>query len=266
MKRIILLLCCLSVSVIAPVTNAHAASAYRVAFVADNDILSVRSGPGVEFDEVGQLPYNASDVVVTGAAQSASDGGTWVPVQWNAISGWVNRYFLTEQVDGDQFCGDLYAYSQVFNLLSAVRGRVGEAFGMMTGSSRGLLLRRHRWDTEVRLMPAEVTQMFSDATVRDWGVGQGSGEPIRGTFAEVMLPLLDRDMLSASRIACNVLLGGGTTGLLTLPAEYQQLNFISVYRPGVSGDELNWGSWAIGIEYWDGIPVIAFLVHYEWEI
>ena len=42
----------------------------------------------------------------------------------------------------------------------------------------------------------------------------------------------------------------------------------SVYRPAIDDEDniFDWGSWVIGIEYWDGTPHLVYFVHYEWEI
>jgi uncharacterized protein YraI len=267
MKRIVaVFLCWLCLAVGYPHPTL-AADLYRVAFVADNDFLSVRSGPGVEYAEVGQLPYNATDVAYTGTTQSATDGGLWVTIQWNAITGWVNRYFLTQQVGTSTFCSDLAAYKVLVNFIDAVQSRDGAAMTTLTDDWRGLLLRRHMWNTEVWISPNEVSRIFTDPTARDWGTASGSGNPLNGSTAQVILPLLDKDLVGGQQIACDQILAGGTTSLVALPTEYQQVHFFSVYRPAPDASrELEWGSWAIGVEYWDGTPVIAFAVHYEWEI
>jgi uncharacterized protein YraI len=269
MKRIVMVfLCWLCLATVYPIpASAADSNLYRVAFVADNDFLSVRSGPGVEYAEVGQLPYNASDVVYTGTLQSASDGGLWVTIQWNAITGWVNRYFLTQQVETTIFCSDLAAYKLIVNFVSAVQNHDGAALSTLTGPLRGILLRRHTWNPEVELLPAEVSGLFTDPTVRVWGIGAGSGNPITGSTTQVIVPLLDADLIGGQQIACDQILAGGTTSLVVLPIEYRQVHFFGIYRPAPNDDHaLEWGSWAIGVEYWDGKPVIAFAVHYEWEI
>ena len=85
--------------------------AFRVAGVASDDTLNVRSGPGVEFSVVGELPYNAVDVRNLDAVPvNACDGTTgltryerdnfWTKILWErsgvAVSGWVKSGFLKE--------------------------------------------------------------------------------------------------------------------------------------------------------------------------
>jgi hypothetical protein len=56
--------------------------------------------------------------------------------------------------------------------------------------------------------------------------------------------------------------------LVQVPPEYIGFNYYSVYRTAVDDEDnpFDWGSWVIGIEYWDGLPYLVYLIHYEWEI
>jgi hypothetical protein len=98
-------------------------------------------------------------------------------------------------------------------------------------------------------------------------VADGSGAPIEGAFSKTMLPLIDRNLTPASVSGCDEILHGGTAGLVKLPASYEGVNYYSLYRPAGPDDfELDWGTWVIGIERWQGQYYLSFLVHYEWEI
>jgi len=246
----------------APVTSGP----YQVAFVADNDVLNVRSGPGISNPAGSTLAYNATDIMITGAGQEVS-GSTWVPVQKGSQTGWVNRSFLTEQVTPATFCADARVTALLENLKAAISGRDGAALAELVHPARGLLIRHNWWNPEVRLSHDEVSAFFTDSRSRDWGVQDGSGLPLNGSSAAIILPMLDEDLLNAAQTDCDELLGGNTAGIVTLPAEYSALNFLSVYRPAPDEENpFDWGSWAIGVEFWEGRPFLAFLVHYEWEI
>nr|WP_290668505.1 SH3 domain-containing protein [Ardenticatena sp.] len=66
---------------------------YRVVRVAEDDVLNVRSGPGVAYEIVGALPPNAEGVRITGEPVQVNDS-FWVPIEWNGVSGWVNGFYL----------------------------------------------------------------------------------------------------------------------------------------------------------------------------
>lgn len=239
---------------------------YQVAFVLDNDVLNVRSGAGVSNGIVWELPPDAGDIFITGSGQIV-DGSLWVPIrQYNQI-GWVNSRYLTETLSPKVFCRDARAIALLLNLKTAVERHDGALLASLVNQERGLLLRLNRWNTEVQLTSEEVFSLFTDPTVRNWGSGQGSGLPIDGTAQNILLPLLDGDLLPDDLLSCNQALGGGTTGLLSLPDGYEGINFYSIYRTAPNDENtFDWGAWAVGIEYWNGIPYISFLVHYEWEI
>ncbi len=82
----------------APTANTDVA-AYRVIDVADDDILNVRSGPGVDNDVIAMLSPYADGVLTTGTATFTDDGAEWWEVVISTgLTGWVNSRFL-ESVD-----------------------------------------------------------------------------------------------------------------------------------------------------------------------
>lgn len=70
---------------------------YVVANVAPDDGLNMRSTPGVQGDIVLVLPSNAHGVLGLGEEQSLGRS-TWIKVSWGGKQGWVNKYYLRENV------------------------------------------------------------------------------------------------------------------------------------------------------------------------
>lgn len=64
--------------------------AFRVTNVAAADVLNVRDGPSPSNVVVGMLAPDARAIRITGPCRSG-----WCPVAHEAMSGWVNRSFLT---------------------------------------------------------------------------------------------------------------------------------------------------------------------------
>ena len=235
---------------------------YAVAFVESTDVLNIRSGPGVVNNIVGALPPTASDVQMTGDGQIVS-GSTWVPIQQGSLTGWVNSRFLTQVVADELFCSDAAVGQLLDQLETAVANQDNTLFAQLINPERGLRVRLRWSESEIRL---NNNALFSDPTSHNWGVAAGSGEQIIGSPAQILLPLLQADFLTATESACNQLLVGPTAGLTPTPNMYKPINYYSFYRPG--GEEfagLNWGSWAIGVELWRGQYCISTLVHYQWE-
>jgi hypothetical protein len=249
-----------------PPTDTPGPELYRVAFVLSNDVLNVRDRPGVDNPMIGSLSPNATDVEITGAGTQV-DPSLWVPIQAGRLTGWVNSRFLTGQVDTDAFCHDAGAEAIIEQLKASVQARDGQALAALVHPQRGLRLRHDWWNSEVKLTGDEVSRFYTAPTRYDWGHADGSGLPISGSVRDVLLPLLDKDLVGATKLVCGAVAGGPTAGMLQLPYEYEAVNIYTVYRPVPDdGQDYDWGSWAVGIEYWQGQLYLSFLVHYAWEI
>jgi hypothetical protein len=132
---------------------------------------------------------------------------------------------------------------------------------------RPLHIRRHWWNPESILDSKIIPEIFTSTQSYDWGIADGSGDAIVGTFDAVIKPLLEKDLIGATEIGCGHILHGGTAGFVRLPNAYEGINFYSLYRPaGPDEFELDWGTWVVGIETWQGVHRLTFLVHYDWEI
>lgn len=248
-----------------PTVDIDTEATYRIVHVDESDILNVRSGAGVGNSIVTTLAPGTTGVRIVGFGQTVDDS-LWVPINVDESSGWINSNFLTEEIPGDEFCNDPETAALLDELKSAVQNRDGESLAAITMPDRGLRIRRY-WDSEgVRFENQQVNSLFDITESYFWGVQDGSGEDINGSFSEVMLPLLDRDLLGSTQTGCNEILNGGTAGIIQLPFRYEGVNYYSAYRPAPAGQELDWGTWVAGIERWQDEYFISFLVHYQWEI
>jgi hypothetical protein len=59
-----------------------------------DDVLNVRSGPGVDFDVVAELDPLATGITATGHNRSVDDEGFWSEVSVDGATGWANVAFL----------------------------------------------------------------------------------------------------------------------------------------------------------------------------
>lgn len=66
---------------------------FRVAGVIDGDTLNVRSGPSETHPAVGRIPASGRGVQIVGTCRD-----TWCPIKHGRLKGWVNRYYLAEDV------------------------------------------------------------------------------------------------------------------------------------------------------------------------
>lgn len=238
---------------------------YQVAFVTNDDTLNVRSGPGVNFAVVGELDPQAAGVQITGDGRMV-DGSTWVPVTAGSLRGWVNSRFLTADLPEADFCNDQAVVTLVAELKTAVSNRDNTLLGQLIHPERGLRLHTYWWNPVVLISGEEIQRLFTSRTTYDWGIEDGSGFPIFGSFARVVLPDLERDLLPATEEGCNKILHGATAGLVRLPDGYEQVPFVSLYRSAGDEIEFDWGTWVIGVEWWNGRYYLSYLVHFGYEI
>jgi hypothetical protein len=99
----------------------------------------------------------------------------------------------------------------------------------------------------------------------DWGMGTGSGAPVKGTFSGVILPAL-QDVFQNVTMTCNEIKLGGASYAVGWPAEYANVNFYSLYNPGIAQNgNLDWRTWLAGVEYVNGKPYLFALLNYQWE-
>jgi len=65
---------------------------YRVANVASNDVLNVRSGPSDDYSILEGIPHDGRGIQIVGTCT-----GIWCPVDYRGARGWVDRQFLTSE-------------------------------------------------------------------------------------------------------------------------------------------------------------------------
>ncbi|MCP4427429.1 MAG: hypothetical protein GY803_23315 [Chloroflexi bacterium] len=239
---------------------------YQVAFVEADDTLNVRSGPGVNNGVVAELAPNAGGALITGPGQLVS-GSTWVPIAADGVTGWVNGRYLTQTVSDAAFCQDDAVMALVETLKTAVANQDGALLAQHIHPERGLRIRHAWWNPEIKINQAEARHIFASSTNYDWGVQDGSGNPIVGSFAQEILPMLQEDLAPATEVGCNEILHGGTAGYVRLPEGYEQVRVMALHHPGTEEFAgMDWGTWAVGIEQWQGKYYLSFLVHFAWEI
>lgn len=241
-----------------------------VVLLPETEVLTLHAQPGEGAPVVASVDPRASGLAHQRNLQIV-EGAAWLEITTpEGVTGWANTRYLTAQVSAEAFCLDTRVNELVTQFSQAVQKRDGQALAQLASPTHGLRIRHEWWNPEVVFAtPQEIAVLFSDITSREWGLGDGSGLPIQGTFNEVILPGLD-DVLGQASPACNTLeqglAAGGTAGFIEWPFEYANFNYVSVYRPAPPGDELNWRTWAIGIEFVAGQPYIVALVQYHWEI
>lgn len=249
-----------------PAGSAGSSASYAVIQVPENDVLNIRSGPGVQNAVVGTLEPAASGLTRTGKTTPVGED-LWVEIQNpGGGTGWVNSRFLTEQVSPPAFCTDTRVTALLGNLEMAVKTTNGDLLKTLVSPVHGLDVIYVRNGTSANYSPEEAGWVFQSTYEVNWGPGAGSGQPVTGTFPEIVLPALQDTFKNAST-TCNEIKLGGATYEVHWPVEYANLNFYSIYNPGndPANGGLDWSTWLAGVEYVNGQPYLLALLHYQWE-
>jgi hypothetical protein len=185
---------------------------------------------------------------------------TALPATLNEISAYLTA--VPENFNPN-LCQDTRALQLLHELQLAIQARNGEALAVLVSPASGVGIRYIRGGNVITYFD-NIKFVFETTYQADWGLGAGSGEPVKGAFHEIVLPSLDLVFTSNPIIACNQLLVGGATYIPEWP--YTGMDYYSLYFPGTDEfGRMNWETWAVGITRQEGNPMLAALVHYAWE-
>ncbi len=224
--------------------------------------LDIHAEAGENSQVVGNLPFDARDVMSTGAEMTV-DMATWREIyKADGGAGWVNAYYLTEQVSAQAFAADSMPGVLINTLKESFNNANGYQFGGMLHDPHGVDIWYTRHNTPVHYTTDQSYNIFDDQTVIDWGPGPGGGTDLVGTFSDAIRPKV-LDVLNGSyELYAN---DPGKLGGLVDPWPYTNLNYYTVYRPGTPGVDLDWRAWLVGFEYINGHPYIVAMIHFQWE-
>lgn len=241
----------------------------NVVLVAEDDVLNVRTGPGVDNEILGGLAPNTT-VVLMGDSERVGSS-TWVEILTPRGNGWVNSFFLTEwQFPSDVLTSDLEALLDRTAAIIAADGDLSEV-----ASSRGIFVSHHY--TPIRFRPSELESVLKDPTTYKWGSNAlNLDDPLDAqeipsrTFSEAIADSFvsvwtDEDV----QVAVDEPINGGNGRLpdWALPVELKGFHYVSMYDPGDNEEYggLDWVSWHVSIEYEDGDPKIVAMTIDQWS-
>jgi len=252
-----------------PPTNGYQPRLLRnVVLVEADDVLNVRSGPGVDNEILGGLAPGVT-VVLMGDSQTVGSS-TWVEILTPAGNGWVNSFYLTEwQFPSDVMTEDLEDLLDRMVEIIEADGDLSEV-----ASSRGLYVSHH--GDPIRFRLSELETVLTDDTTYKWPSNalnindpDDAAEIPNRTFAEAIAdPFVsvwaDDDVQAAIDEPING--GNGRLPEWALPAELAGFHFVSIFDPGDNPDYdgLDWMTWHVSIEYEDGEPRVVGLTIDQW--
>lgn len=244
------------------VISCPATGSMGVVLVSPEEVLNIRSAPGVENPIEGVYASNETDIAVSGAAENV-DEARWVQVCMAAEPiGWVNDTYLTEIVSSGEFCGDTRVTALLDKLQAAFANRDGQAFASLVSPKHGVDVWLWNSGTPVNFDAEHARFAFESDFVHAWGMHPASGLDTSGTFRELVLPELQDTFTASAQRRCND--GEISSYGSTWPVEYVNVNFYQVFRPGTAGVELDWNAFLVGVEYVNGQPYLFSLIHFIW--
>jgi hypothetical protein len=239
---------------------------WAVVLVTADDVLNIRSGPGVGNPIVAAAPPTERDLALTGRFETVGSS-RWVELASFETGGWVNSYFLTPQYT-----------TQEIDVAMDTLGRMAELGDLMsTGgdisdpmSRRGLSV--IYFDDELRhYSRADLQTIMSSADVITWS-STGCMACVDRTFAQAVgdtyLSVYDDLPNDAQTLLDDVLIGGGGPfpPEAAIPVPFQNFHFVSFFDPGDDPDfgGLDWWTWLVFFDIEDGQAVIAGMAPAAW--
>ena len=238
---------------------------HTVVNVAPDDVLNVRSEPGVSSPAVGSIPPSGQMVYITGPGREVDDA-EWVPVTYKDVNGWVNRSFLAPQlgsVDDSLAAG-------ANEIMYAIKNREFDLLSTYVHPDKGLRFTPYTYVRDVDLVfrPEQVSDLLTDPTEYLWGYFDGTGFDIRLSFQDYYLAFVyDEDYAQPQFVGFNEIIGRGNTinniAEFYPDAQVVEYHFFG-FEPRYAG--MDWRSLRLILEQADGVWYLVGIVHDEWTI
>lgn len=159
-------------------------------------------------------------------------------------------------------CSDPAVLVLIDSLKAAILNADGELLRTLV-SPRGLEVRYYRNGNVVTYTPYQAGFLFETTYEANWGNDPASGLEKRGSFHDVIVPSLTELFNQPYTLHCNELKHGGASYEVTWLYDG---DFYAIHFPGTEQNGfLDWRTWAAGVEYSGGKPLLYALVQYFWE-
>ncbi|MGH2451766.1 MAG: hypothetical protein ACRDGE_10955 [Candidatus Limnocylindria bacterium] len=157
---------------------------------------------------------------------------------------------------------------RVREILAALKAKDAAALAALAHPTKGVRFSPYPHvdvARDVLLARAALANAFADPTVRTWGITDGRGEQIVGTFADYHARwIYDRDFAAAPESAFNRPLGAGN--MIDNTADVYPDAILAEQHFPNSADRLDWKSLRLLLEWHEGEWYLVGVVHGEWTI
>lgn len=118
----------------------------------------------------------------------------------------------------------------------------------------------------VVLSATQLKTALTDKTVRQWGFADGTGDPIKLTYANYVKKFVyNRNFASAPKQAYNTRIGMGNS-INNIAEFYPNAKFVEFHYPATEEGGLDWYSLRLIFELYQGQWMLVGVVHDQWTI
>lgn len=159
-------------------------------------------------------------------------------------------------------CSDAQVTTLLDSLKRAMLNQDGALLSSLV-SPNNMEVRWVRYGNIVTYTSEQAHYLYETTFEANWGDEPGSGAPKQGAFHDVIVPDMIKVFNQPYTLHCNEIRHGGASYDISWP--YKK-DFYSIYDAGTQANgNLDWDTWAVGIEYVNGKPFIYALIQYFWE-
>jgi hypothetical protein len=238
---------------------------HTVVNVETEDVLNVRTGPGVANPIVGSIPPYGMDIHVTGTGEEVA-GSLWVPIRYRDVAGWVNSHYLAPQVGSV----DEEIAARAAQIIMGLKHEDLGTLASLVHPDKGVRFSPYTYvrDEDLVFSADGVGDLFADQTIYTWGVFDGTGEPIEFTFRQYYDGFIyDVDFARPHVVGFNETIGMGNT-INNIAEVYPEAVTIEYHFEGFDPQftGLDWRSLRLVLEEKEGAWYLVGIAHDEWTI
>lgn len=162
------------------------------------------------------------------------------------------------------FCDDPRPRELIQSLQTAVQTKDGVLLVSLVSPVDGMDVIYIRGGNVINYDVTHAKFVFETTYQAEWGLSPGSGEPVIGSFQEIILPSLQTVFTPNAILSCNDLKTGGVTYIPEWISP--NISYYSVHFPGTEQyGSMDWQTWGVGMTLVDEKYYLVALAHYEWE-
>jgi hypothetical protein len=231
--------------------------------------LEIRTEPAAGAEVLEAIQPGAAGELTRLDARATSDGD-WLKVAHGAVTGWVSASLLACPLSPEaarEAVGPLVA-----KVLEAMRAHDMRALSTVVHPVHGVRFAPYAFldkASDRRFTAAELRSAWDDPRTLVWGAYDGSGEPIRLSFADYFRKFVyDRDFAASAQLSFDgaPAVAGNTHD--NAREEYPNAVIVQAHVPGADPElgGMDWRTLRLVFEQHDGAWRLVYVIHDQWTI